>query len=510
MTRMPLLSAVLLLVPLGLSIEASAATHALVTAPAVRPELPVTATMLESERAQNSPTLAVDPTDSRYVALASRVDAPAFDCALQVSGDKGRTWLPAHPVPVLPEGADRCYAPEIAFDNTGTLYYLFIGLHGEGNTPMGAFLTTSKGRGDFTAPRQVLGPDRFMARMVVDRNIGAHGRIHVVWLEPGQPPALGGLSVEQAPILAVHSDDGGATFSRPVVVSDPTRQLVVAPAVALGRDGTLHVAYYDLRDDRRDYRGLEGPAWEGTWSVVVSTSTDRGVTFSRHAEGATDVKTDERVMLIFTMPPPSIVADAKGGVWVAWPDARSGDSDVLAAASSDGARTFSPPVRIDDDPVASASKQYLPRLSLASDGRLDAIFYDRRNDPEDRKNDVYYTYSLDGGRLFAPNLRVTSESSSSLSGAQYGVPSAKGLVEFGSRLALVPTASGLLAAWTDTRNVPAGAEQQDVFATQIVTGDHGSRRSPFAGLAGSGIAAGMLVVAGGVIVAHRRRRHEQG
>lgn len=71
--------------------------------------------------ANNSPSLVADPTDGRFVVLANRLDASDFGCALQVSGDGGHSWIPADPVPNLPPGAEKCYAPEAAFDRTGRL-----------------------------------------------------------------------------------------------------------------------------------------------------------------------------------------------------------------------------------------------------------------------------------------------------------------------------------------------------------------------------------------------------
>ena len=73
-------------------------------------------------------------------------DALDFGCALEVSGDAGGTFVPANPVPTLPPGAEKCYGPEVAFDRKGTLYFLFVGLRGTGNTPMGVFLTSSSDR----------------------------------------------------------------------------------------------------------------------------------------------------------------------------------------------------------------------------------------------------------------------------------------------------------------------------------------------------------------------------
>lgn len=472
----------------------------------IKPELPVTATNASFEQAQNSPTIAVDPTDHRFVALASRVDAPAFDCALHASGDGGRTWQPSAVVPKLPEGADRCYAPEIAFDKDGTLYYTFIGLHGQGNVPMGVFLTKSVDRKPFTTPAKILGEDRFMVRMVIDNRVGDHGRIHLVWLQAGTSPPLGGLPPIPNPILAAHSDDGGKTFSSPVAVADPARPLVVAPAVALGRDGTIHVAYYDLEGDRRDYQGLDGPVWEGTWSLLVSTSTDGGRSFSRHLTAAAGLVPDERVMLIYTMPPPAIVADQKGDVWVSWWDARNGDADVFIAGSGDGGRSFRAPVRLNDDPVGDGRRQYLPRLSLAPGGRLDAIFYDRRDDPKNVDNHVYYTYSTDAGSHFSANVRLTSDSSHTKTGARYAVPSAQGLTEFGSRLGLVPIDGGVLAAWTDTRNVRHENTHQDIFATEIIGSAPESSGSPSLLLVSGGATVGAFAL--GLVLWNRRRRRQ--
>jgi hypothetical protein len=63
---------------------------------------------------------------------------------------------------------------------------------------------------------------------------------------------------------------------------------------------------------------------------------------------------------------------------------------------------------------------------------------------------------------------VTSHSSDSRIGQAYYVPSAKGLVDFGSRLAILSRPTAALAAWPDTRNATLGSTQQDVFATEVL------------------------------------------
>lgn len=480
-------------------------TATAVDTPQAISEVPVTATDLRRAEANNSPAIAVDPEQSRFLALAYRTDAPEFGCGLEVSGDGGRGWVRAQPVAELPAGAERCYAPEVAFGPGNRLYFLFVGLQGIGNAPMGVFLTSSTDRGrTFSPARMVLGPENYMVRMVVDRSMGENGRLHLVWLKVGSDPPLGGLpSGVPNPIVAAFSDDGGATFSEPVQVSDPNRPRSVAPAVALGADNALHVAYFDLREDAVDYQGLEGAPWPGEWSLVVATSTDGGRQFSPGVLVDDKLIPPGRVMLIFTMAPPSIATDGDGRVFTAWFDARHGDPDAFFSRSPDGGRTWEPPVRLNDDPMGNGADQYLVRLSVAPSGRVDSVFLDRRGDPDNLQNDTYFTYSTDGGRRFAPNVKLTSKPSDSRIGARYLVPSAKDLIEFGARLALVSRPTAALAAWPDTRNAGLGEQTQDVFATEVLLpGDDGGTSITTIAMAGGGA----VILVAIIVVATRRLR----
>ncbi len=481
-------------------LDGEAATGSL----AVQPERPATPMDRVAANAYNSPLLVADPNDERLVVMAHRLDAPGFGCALQVSGDGGRGWVPAVPVPELPEGSHSCYNPEVAFGPDGTLYYLFVGLTGAGNEPMGVFLTTSTDRAQsFTPPRQVLGPLNFSVRMAVDRDVGGEGRIHLAWLHATSDPPLGGFGPPPNPILAAHSDDGGETFSEPIQVSDPERLRAVAPALALGPDGSVHVAYYDLGDDAVDYQGLEGAVYQDTWSVVLASSSDQGASFAPGVVVDDAVVPTERVMLIFTMAPPALVVGER--TCVAWTDGRHGDPDALARCSDDGTR-FGEARRLNDDPMGNGLSQYQPRLSLAPGGRLDAVFYDRRASLQNINNDVSFTYSTDGGQTFAANMTLNQGGSSLITiGPEYAIPSAQGQVEFGSRMGLLSLRDSALAAWTDTRNSLELTTDQDILTTSVA-GLPGSPEG-FDWAMGGGaalIGAGLVVL----IVIPRSRRSE--
>lgn len=494
--------------PAGLAQVSSADKVGVAASPLrVRPDVPVTPMNQGVGVANNSPALAIDPTQSAFVLMANRLDAPDFGCALQASGDGGRSWLTATPVSKLPPGAEKCYAPEVAFDRKGTLYYLFVGLEGRGNQPMGAFLTTSRDRAQtFSPPRQVLGPTRFGVRLAIDSSSGSAGRIHLAWLEATSDPPLGGFGPPPNPIKTAHSDDGGITFSEPIQVSDPARPRVVAPALALGPDGAVHVAYYDLGEDARDYQGLEGPTWEGTWSIVLASSWDGGRRFDAGVVVDDAIEPHERSMLIFTMPPPALVADPKGGVCAAWTDARHGDADALLRCSTndEGRLRWDVPRRLNDDPMGNGRSQYLPRLSVSPEGRLDAIFLDRRIDQYNILTDTLYTSSSDGGRHLTANVKLSSEPSDSRIGQQYVNVAAKGRFEYGSRLAVVSQRTSALVAWPDTRNSKLRTTGQDLFATRVDLPQQPSGRGRMLLLIG-GVLGGALLLVVALGVRARRR-----
>ena len=481
-------------------------------APVARPEVVVSGLDRRVQLAHNSPVLLADPTAPRFVAMAGRLDNPDFGCTLHLSGDGGRGWIPVKPVPNLPEKAEKCYAPEIAFDRHGLLYYSFIALAGQGNSPTGTWLVTSPDRGrSFSAPRRLLGPERYMVRMALDPSMGSKGRLHLVWLEASASP-LGGLGAPPNPIMSAYSDDGGKTFSEPVRISDPARR-IVAPALALGPDHAVHVLYYDLEDDARDYQGLEGPTWPGQWSLHLTSSSDGGRTFRPAVLVDGAVVPPERVMLIYTMPPPALTVDGAGRVFAAWHDATNGDWDVFLRRSGDGGRTWEPRQRLNDDPVGNGRHQYLPRLSVAPTGRVDAVFLDRRDDPENVRNNTYLVSSPPGGARFGPAVRLTSEMSDTTIGTRYDIPSAAGLVDYGSRLGLLSLSNRALAAWPDTRNSEIYEYGQDLFATEVDFGGPAGDDAVDAGDSGRSmltvtLAAAAAVVMGAAVVLRRRRRKQ--
>ncbi len=404
--------------------------------------------------AHNSPTMARNPRRPDTVVVAHRIDRPSFSAVINSSADGGAAWrrtaLP------LPRGKDRPYAPDAAFAPDGTLYVTYVNLEGPGNVPASLWLSKSSDGGrTLSDPVRIAGRLAFQARLAVDRA----GTVHVTWLQ-GQEVALLSLAGPPSPIVASRSTDGGRTFSRPLRVSDPNRERVGAASPVIDSDGQLVVLYEDFKDDRRDFENLEGPPWSKPFALVVTRPTDGGRSFWRGVELESGVVPTRR-FLVFVPEFPSLAAGPGDTLYAAWADGRNGDEDVFLRRSDDDGRTWSAPVQVNDNPEKDGTSQYLPRVDVSRDGRVDVVFLDRRRDRANVMTDATLGSSHDDGDSFR-NARLSTRSFDSGVGPR---PAPQVPVDFGSRLGLASSDGRSLAAWTDTRLGTEDTGRQDIFAT---------------------------------------------
>ncbi|HZB97833.1 MAG TPA: sialidase family protein, partial [Candidatus Sulfotelmatobacter sp.] len=226
----------------------------------------------------NSPTIARNPARAGNIAAAVRLDGDVPSALLASSEDAGATWRQTQ-LP-LPPAVERPYWPDLAFSPDGTLFVVYENVTGRANTPAHLWLSRSTDGGrSLSRPVQLAGPLAFEPRITA----GPEGNVYVTWLQAQQ---VGQLSLPGAPpaIVAVHSADGGRSFSAPVPLSDTNRTRIGAATPVLTSDGTLIVLYEDFKDDVRDLLNLEGPPWPDPFALVVTRSTDEGQTFAAGQE----------------------------------------------------------------------------------------------------------------------------------------------------------------------------------------------------------------------------------
>ena len=160
-----------------------------------------------------------------------------------------------------------------------------------------------------------------------------------------------------------------------------------------------------------DDRGALWVAWAAAGSVSVARSTDAGLTFGPPSvvgsPGASlDAGTDAR---------PQIVVDAQGRIVVAYSVFKDKDwnAQIMVASSADSGRTFSQPRSLSADPAS----QRFPALALRPDGRLLAVWIDKRTAAAARSRGVphagaalAFAWSDDGGESFTGE-RIAQDSS---------------------------------------------------------------------------------------------------
>jgi hypothetical protein len=139
------------------------------------------------------------------------------------------------------------------------------------------------------------------------------------------------------------------------------------------------------------------------------------------------------------------------------PTGTSNGSDVMFVRSTDGGRTFSAPVRVNDDPVNHNKWHWFGTLSVAPNGRIDSVWLDTRNAANNTDSQLFYSYSTDGGTTWAPNVAVSNSFNPFL-----GYPNQNKL---GDYLTLVSDDTGADVAYAATFN-----GEQDVYYVRVGPG----------------------------------------
>lgn len=386
--------------------------------------------------AANEPSLAVDPTNPMRMAIGWRqfdtVASNFRQAGVAYSTDGGATWtFPG----VLDPGQFRS-DPVLASDVNGNFYYSSL----SSITSAEVFKSTDGGM-TWSAPVDAFGGDKQW--IAVDRTGGVgQGNIYQFWNE--QFSCCGDTDFTR-------SIDGGASFENPRIIPTPSMKW---GTLDVGPDGTLYLAGTTLNQASHLFQksaNAQLPIQAFTFEPSAQAINLGGTTafgLSPNPQGLLG-----HVWIATDHSP----GDFNGNVYVLQSVNPPGSDplDVMFIRSTDGGATWTPPIRVNDDPPLSHANQWFGTMAVSPNGRIDVVWNDTRNDLLVVHSEVYYTYSLDAGDHWAPSIPITPSYNHAI-----GYPSQN---KMGDYYHMIADADGANLAFAATFN-----GEQDVWFMRIV------------------------------------------
>ncbi|MDP4220141.1 MAG: T9SS type A sorting domain-containing protein [Bacteroidota bacterium] len=298
-----------------------------------------------------------------------------------------------------------------------------------------------------------------------DVSMGFHrdGTLYIEYIDYRERPDSG-------VIVVAHSTDGGKSWSAPIKafdLYDNDDKPIDRPWIAIDNsgsatDGTIYIttkpAPFDTLPNRpyMKYSTNGGMTWSKidtvdggdypttliaapmvspavtasgvfcatyvSWSLrksafpryTLATSTDFGHTYTRTTINTpkTGFNKDTLSKLGYHL---SVDPSDPMKMLFVWPDSRDGDNDVYSSYSIDGGATWSAGLRVNDDPINNGVWQDLIWSNFSDNGKCVVSWRDRRNGVGTeyaQGSDIYFAVSTDGGKSFGKNIRLSDQTAS--------------------------------------------------------------------------------------------------
>jgi hypothetical protein len=279
----------------------------------------------------------------------------------------------------------------------------------------------------------------------------ATGQVYLSYIDTGS-----------SAIEVQRSDDMGATWSAPVVVTQP-QDYPPGPAglipnqfaqVAVGPHGVVHVVYmaqlFGQHVEALYHRASRdgGRTWDPPKLIAdVDMQFDLGVEHKYRSVGM-----------------PALALDpGTGDVYVAYPTRDPVDGDIFVSRSFDEGASWQRSRQVNDDSVVGdqglpTNDQWMAAIAVSADHVVHATWIDYRDDPTAQNAFIYYARSADRGETWSKNAKLSDAPFDGTGGYHQS-----GSGTIGDYMGLAATPSAVHAIWADTRD-----HRNDLFTATIL------------------------------------------
>src|SRR5881398_1078933 len=391
--------------------------------------------------AANEPSICVDPTNGNKMSIGWRqfdsVSSNFRQAGFAHTANGGRTWISAS---VLQHNVFRS-DPVLNSDNAGHFFYLSLL-----QNFFDDLWRSLDGGQSWISIAPADGGDKQWFTIDTTNSTG-HGFQYQSWSTDGN---------NYAGRQFTRSTNGGLTWMNPINIPN-------SPAwgtLDIDSSGNLFIGGVNLNSGQiwcvRSTNAKNG-------AVVPTFDQSRAVNLGGNIVSAEPINPEGLVGQIF------LAADRSGtstnnNIYMlasVQPAGFTSGSDVELVRSTNGGQTFSAPHRINDDSVNHAKWHWFGTLSVAPNGRIDAIWLDTRNAANNTDSQLFYSYSSDGGNTWSRNVAVSDPFNPFL-----GYPNQN---KIGDYLTIVSDVAGGNVAYAATFNFNpnTGQHEEDVYYVRV-------------------------------------------
>src|SRR5438477_10011821 len=335
--------------------------------------------------AANEPSITVDPTNGSKIVIGWRqfnsVSSNFRQSGYGYTSDAGLTWT----FPGVLENNVFRSDPVLISDDIGRFYYLSLLETFYDNV----WRSLNSGQ-SWTNLGPATGGDKQWFTVDNTASTG-HGFQYQIWSTAGNN--YGGRQFSR-------STDGGVTWMDPINIP----RSIIWGTLDVDTNGNLFIGgvnpnnaaqFWCIRSSNAK-DGSITPSFDQSTSVNLGGDIDSGDFINPAglvgqvflAVDRSGTSTNNNVYMLASVQPTGFIDG----------------SDVMFVRSTNGGQTFSAPRRINDDPINHTKWHWFGTLSVAPNGRIDAVWLDTRNAANNSDSQLFYSFSTDAGNTWSASV----------------------------------------------------------------------------------------------------------